>query len=142
MNKQYFEDYHDETFGALGGEGLGGSSGGAGVIGRVTTTPHRDGVHAKCLCERCGTSNEIIVEWMEAVAGSLELAPPNWHVIDGQLCPYVGCANPGCNTAMNVGFSPAELKALVARGVQSGVLPPSDLQTYLARCKPARPPGR
>lgn len=138
MNKPGFEDYEDDGFGALGGEiAIGG--GGAGQIDAVKTTVDARGIHSKCLCEHCGQSNQITTEWQEAVAGSLELAPPNWLVAPGGfLYAYVGCAK--CGTELKIGYTPAEFKSRVLQGVQQGAITQAWLQNQLASLRPTPSP--
>lgn len=107
-----FDDLQDTGFGALGGEG-------AGALDRVKTSIDSAGIHNKCYCELCGTSNLVNVEWLEAIIGSLQFAPPNWQFDPktGTLYPYIGCANPGCRREIRIGFTPAELKRYVTNAV-------------------------
>jgi hypothetical protein len=124
MSKGYFDDYKDTTFGALGGENVLGGGATSALNDDVSSKVDQDGIHAKCYCERCGTTNKVTVEWPEAVIGSLGFMPPNWQVdrATGSLYAYVGCANQGCRTELRLGYTPAELKRLVLSGVEKGVL--------------------
>ncbi len=131
MNKQYFEDFHEEGYGTLGGvDSAGGSgAGGAGALDRVQTTVKQAGIESKCLCESCGTMNAIIVEYPEAIAGSREMAPPNWLATDGHLYPNIGCVK--CRTLIAIGYTPQELQAFVLAAVKKGFFSAQEVQRQL-----------
>lgn len=135
---QYFQDFHQADFGTLGGADAAGGNGngGADSLDQVKTTVTPQGIQSKCMCESCGTTNAVIVEYPEAVAGSREMVPPNWRVAAGLLYAEVGCAK--CRSLVAVGYTPAELNSLVLIGVKQGFYPAGQYQAQVQQVEEAK----
>ncbi len=120
MSKDDDDDY-DTGYGALGG-------GGAQAFDKVTSKIAPDGVHTGCNCGWCGTRNDILCSWDEAIMGGMGYPAPNWYVDQGALYPRVGCANSGCRHEIGIRYSPQELNRYVSSAVEAGYLQPAAVQ--------------
>lgn len=132
MTQNYFDDLHDQGFGALGG-------GAADKLDQVTTKVTPQGIETLCQCGRCGRQNLIAVTWHEVITGSLGYVPPQWNVdqASGTLYPHVGCALDNCRYVIKVGYTPAELKRYKEAGIEQNYMTRQQADGFAAQVQAA-----
>lgn len=116
--EEFFNDVQelrDGSLGVLGGDG-------AAYLEKTKTETTTKGIETACPCGSCGKPNVITVEYGEAITGGEGLIPDHWEFDQksGSIFPNVGCAH--CNYQLKLLFTPKELKSLMSRAVNEGVV--------------------
>jgi hypothetical protein len=110
-------DHH----GVLGGDG-------AAFLEKVSTCVKPEGIVSRCSCTQCGRTNDVIVEWREAVIIANSLLPRDWEIDQKQggiFDAFVAC---GCQYQLRVLFTVEEVKRLIGKALNQNVVNPQVIQ--------------
>lgn len=119
-----FEDLAElrtDHLGVLGGDG-------ANFLEKVSTVPKAEGVVSRCSCTQCGRTNDVVVEWREAVIVANGLLPRDWEVDRKQGGVYDAFVACGCQYQLKVLFSVDEMKRMIAAGISGQKVDPRVIQ--------------
>lgn len=116
--REGFEDLdqlRQDHLGVLGGEG-------SSFLEQVKTQVTAEGVSSRCSCTHCGHTNDVVVDYPEAVVVASGLLPANWEwdAKEKAVFPNVPCGN--CQYQMKVLFTPAEMKRWIDTAVTQGAV--------------------
>ncbi len=118
QRREGFEDLdqlRNDHLGVLGGDG-------SDFLEKVKTQVTPEGISSRCSCTHCGHTNDVVVEYPEAVVVMGSLLPPDWEwdPKEKAVFPNVPCGN--CRYQMKVLFTPSEMKRWVDTAIAQGVV--------------------